>query len=296
MRIRIGTRKSKLALEQTQIALEHIKKHMPQLECVIVPIITSGDKIQDKNLYDIGGKALFLKELEEQLLNNKIDLAVHSLKDVPGIVEEGLEIVAVFERDDPRDCFVSYKYKSIADLPEGAVIGTSSVRRKIILQNIRPDLRFTEFRGNVNTRLQKIKSGNVDATILAMAGLKRLGLFDESFCKPIKESEMLPAAGQGMIALQIRKDDSDLSELCKRINHHESWFLSLAERGFLGYLDASCRTPMAACAQYDNDGNIIANYMLADDDGSDVRYTKKECALEDAHHIGILAAKELKGG
>ena len=149
MKIRIGTRKSKLALIQANMVINEIKQHFPKIECKLVPVVTTGDKITNKNLYDIGGKALFLKELEEQLIKNEIDIAVHSLKDVPGILLEGLSITAVLKREDPRDCFVSLKYKSIEEMPYGGVIGSSSVRRRVVIQQKKPDLKIVQIRGNI---------------------------------------------------------------------------------------------------------------------------------------------------
>ncbi|MEM6339106.1 MAG: hydroxymethylbilane synthase [Pseudomonadota bacterium] len=293
MKIRIGTRKSKLALIQTEMVISELKKNFSELEYEIVPIVTTGDKITNKNLYDIGGKALFLKELEEQLIDKQIDLALHSLKDVPGVVSDKLEIAAVLEREDPRDCFVSFKYKSISELPKGGVIGSSSVRRKVLIAKQRPDLELVQFRGNINTRLQKLKDEEVDATILACAGLVRAGLFDSEFCYPLESEEMLPAAGQGIIALQIRSDDKKIQEICKVINHKPTWYLSQAERSYMTYLDASCRTPMSAYAYYVGD-EIKANYMLSDIDGKNIRFVSKICNIDNVNQVGIDAAKELQ--
>lgn len=293
MRIRIGTRKSHLALIQTNLVIDRIKDFFPDIECQIIPIITTGDMITDKNLYDIGGKALFLKELEEQLLDNKIDIAVHSLKDVPGILPEGLFIASVLERSDPRDCFVSFKYKSIDELPKGAIVGTSSVRRKVLLKKMRPDLELVQFRGNINTRLQKLKDGQADATILAAAGLKRAGLFDASYCSLIDVDKILPAAGQGIIALEIRDDNKDMLDICKKINHLPTWQISEAERGLLSYLDASCRTPLSAYAEFDEFGKIRGRYMMSDIDGTDVRYHEEFGDAPSASNMGINAAKIL---
>ena len=293
MKIRIATRKSKLALIQTEMVIFELKKYFPELEYEMVPIVTTGDKITQKNLYDIGGKALFLKELEEQLLDKKVDLAVHSLKDVPGVIAEELKIAAVLERTDPRDCFVSLKYKSINELGAGSVIGSSSVRRKILISSKRPDLKLVKFRGNINTRLQKLKNGEVDATILACAGLHRAGLFDSEFCYPLEPDEMLPAAGQGTIAIQIRANDERMQKICDSINHKQTWYLAQAERSFMTYLDASCRTPMSAYAYYEGD-KIRANYMLSDIEGQNIRFVSKLCKVEEASQIGIHAAKELQ--
>ncbi len=293
MKIRIGTRKSKLALIQTEMVISELKRNFSELEYEIVPIVTTGDKITNKNLYDIGGKALFLKELEEQLIDKQIDLAVHSLKDVPGVISDKLEIAAVLEREDPRDCFVSFKYKSISELPKRSVIGSSSVRRKVLIAKQRPDLELVQFRGNINTRLQKLKNKEVDATILACAGLMRADLFDLDFCYPLESEEMLPAAGQGIIALQIRSDDRNIQEICEVINHKPTWYLAQAERSYMTYLDASCRTPMSAYAYYIGD-EIKANYMLSDIDGKNIRFTSKICTVDDVNQVGIDAAKELQ--
>lgn len=290
MKIRIGTRNSKLAIIQAKMVAAAIIKNFPDYECVLVPIVTSGDKITDKNLYDIGGKALFLKELEIALLKGEVDIAVHSLKDVPGRLDDGLSIEAVLAREDPRDCFVSFKYKSIDQLPKGAIIGTSSVRRKVILQNIRPDLKFVGLRGNINTRIEKLKHGEMDATILACAGLKRGEIYDESYCFPIDVSVMLPAACQGIVTVEIKSDNQKMRDICKEINHVDSWNISLAERAFLHYLDASCRTPISAYAVLGGNNKISCKYMLSDFEGSFMKYHTEIGNLDDAWDIGIRAA------
>ena len=274
------------------MVIELIGKHFPDVECVSVPIITTGDKIIDKNLYDIGGKALFLKELEEQLLDKKIDIAVHSLKDVPGILPDGLSIAAVLKRVDPRDCLVSLKYESIDKIPQGGIVGTSSMRRKVILQQKRSDLRIVQFRGNIDTRLDKLQNEEVDATILACAGLIRAGLFDPIYCYTLEVEEMLPAAGQGIIAIQARDDDQDIQNICNKINHLATWHLAQAERGFLSYLDASCRTPLSAHAIFAGD-KIKASYMLSDIEGKKIQYHQEWGTAESAPEIGIRAAKLL---
>lgn len=293
MQIRIGTRNSKLALIQTNMVISEIMKHFPLVECLVVPIVTTGDKIMDRNLYDIGGKALFLKEIEEQLSTKTIDIGVHSLKDVPGNLPPGLEIAAVLERKDPRDCFVSFCYKSLEELPIGAKVGSSSVRRRILINQARPDIEVVQFRGNMSTRLDKLKSGVVDAAILACAGLNRGKWFDSSYCFPIETEDMLPAAGQGIIGIEIRNDDTQMRAICTKINHESTWHLARAERAFLSYLDASCRTPMSAYAIYDR-GKIIANYMLSDFEGSKIEYCQKIGTIDNAEELGTTAAKELE--
>lgn len=251
MLIRIATRKSKLALIQTNLVIDKIKEHFPEAVCEIMPMVTTGDKITDRNLYDIGGKALFLKELEEKLLAKESDIAVHSLKDVPGILPKGLKVAAVLEREDPRDCLVSYKYKSLNELSRAAVIGSSSVRRKVVLKKLRPDLQIVQLRGNIDTRIRKLREDvELGAIVLACAGLKRMGLFNKEYCFPLSVDEMIPSAGQGTVAIEIRSDDSKMTELCSKINHLPTWYLTEAEREFLAYFDASCRTPIAAYAEY----------------------------------------------
>ncbi len=292
MPIRIATRRSKLALIQTDLVIKKLKECFPNINCEIVPVITTGDKITDRNLYDIGGKALFLKELEEKLLTGEVDLAIHSLKDVPGILPLGLEIAAVLDREDPRDCLVSYKYKSLNELPNGAIIGTSSVRRKVILQKIRPDLKIIPCRGNIQTRLDKLSGNNApDAIILACVGLKRLGIFDEKYCFALTVDEMIPSAGQGTIAIEKRSDNQKINDICKKINHLPSWYLSQAEREFLAYFDASCKTPIAAYAEYIDKSTIKARYMYGDFEGKCLEFHTETGDKIRGKEIAIKAAK-----
>ncbi|HJD60292.1 MAG TPA: hydroxymethylbilane synthase [Rickettsia endosymbiont of Omalisus fontisbellaquei] len=289
--IRIGTRKSPLALIQTNLVIEQIRQYFPNINCEIVPIITSGDLIQNKPLYDIGGKALFLKEIEQALLDKKIDLAVHSLKDVPGRIPEELVIAAVLEREDPRDVFVCLKYKSIEELPQNAVIGSSAVRRKAFIQKIRPDLKVTVFRGNVDSRIKKLMNNEVDATILAYAGLKRLGAFNPEYCHLIEYSQMLPCIGQGVIAVEIRQDDNAMLEICNQINHLPTFELIKPERAFLDYLDANCRTPIAAYSQYLDADNIQTDFMLSNLDGSKITFHTETTNIKTSKESAIKAAK-----
>ncbi|MFK7968465.1 MAG: hydroxymethylbilane synthase [Rickettsiaceae bacterium] len=295
MVIRIATRKSRLALIQTDLFVSKLKECFPDITYEIVPVITTGDKITDKNLYDIGGKALFLKELEEKLIAGQADLAVHSLKDVPGILPKELKIAAVLKRDDPRDCFVSYKYKSLQELPNGAVVGSSSVRRKVILQKIRPDLKVVQFRGNVKTRLAKLLEKDApDAIILACAGLKRLEMFNEKYCFPLTVDEMIPSAGQGVIAIQKRVGDQKMLEICNKINHMPTWYLSQAEREFLAYFDASCRTAISAYAEYIDMETIRASYMYGDFEGSLLKFSVETGLKTHGKQIALKAAKTIE--
>ena len=308
MKLRIGTRKSKLALEQTRQVCKAIENIYPNAELEVVKIVTSGDKITDRNLYDIGGKALFLKEIEQQLLDNTIDIAVHSLKDVPGVLPSSLKIGAVLERCDARDVLVSKHYKSIQDLPHKAIFGSSSMRRKVIVQCIRADIESVPFRGNVETRLSKITSGDVDATILASAGLIRLGILNKEellnnksvyepeldlFFTLIDESTMLPAAGQGIIAIEVRKDDESSNAIISKINHRKTFIIAEAERSFLEALDASCDTPISAYARFIDEETIEAQYMIAHSDGSNMRYHTEQGVELSAKNMGFVAAKKL---
>jgi hydroxymethylbilane synthase len=289
--LKIGTRKSKLAIIQTELVIKQINKYYPEVECKIIPIITTGDKIKDKNLYEIGGKALFLKEIEEALQRCEIDIAVHSFKDVPGTLNAGLTIAAVLERGDAREVFVSKKYSKIVDLPRGATVGTSSVRRKAFLLRARPDLKIVPFRGNVDSRVRKILDNAVDATLLTAAGLQRLGLFDSSYCHIIDPKEILPAPCQGVIAVEIKRDAPKfIKEICARVNHEPTFHLMRVERGFVEYLNANCDCPLAAYAVYDN-GKINANFML--EQNGELRFHTEVCDITGTKEVGIRAAVEL---
>lgn len=293
MHIRIGTRSSNLALAQTDLVIKTIQSHI-DFTYEIIPITTTGDKIQDKPLYDVGGKALFLKELEEALLDNRIDCAIHSMKDVPGQIPAGLKIAAVLEREDPRDVLLSYKSSNIKDLPQNAKIGTSSVRRRASLLHLRPDIEALPIRGNVETRIRKWQESNLDGIILAAAGLKRLGLFNPEFCHPLSTDAMLPAVGQGVIAIEIRENDEKLKEICALINHLRTWHTTQAERGFLEYLDADCRTPLAAFAEMKGQ-EIYAKYMLA---GDNLEYYYEDEVVtnaKDAYQTGVAMGRNFKG-
>lgn len=289
--IKIGTRKSPLALIQTNLVVEQIKLNFPAIDCEIVPIVTSGDLIQDKALYDIGGKALFLKEIEQALLDKKIDLAVHSLKDVPGRIPQGLVIAAVLEREDPRDAFICMRYKSIEELPQHATVGTSSPRRKAFLQKIRPDLQIVTFRGNIDSRIKKLMNKEVDATILAYAGLARLACFNPEYCNLIDIRQMLPAIGQGVIAVETREENHKMLEICTKINHLPTLELIKSERAFLEYLDANCRMPVAAYSSYTEEKEIKTDYMLGSLDGSKMVFHTEFATIKNSRQSGIKAAK-----
>lgn len=293
-KIKIGSRTSKLALSQVAEFHLILAQHFPQIKIEIVPITTSGDKIQDRNLADIGGKGLFIKELEEALLQGKIDIAIHSAKDVPPQIHEKTLLAALTERMDARDCFVSKKYKSLKDLPKGAIIGTSSPRRKAILLNIRSDLKIVNFRGNVDTRLNKVENEEVDGAILAVCGLVRIAK-DNIIKEIISKEKILPAGGQGSLAIQALKENKEILEVLKKVNHLETQIAIKCERTFLKELGASCTTPVAAHAQKIKD-KLVLETAIIDYDGKEIYTTKSKTNinLEDAIELGKKAAEKTK--
>ena len=248
--IKIGTRGSPLALVQAHQTRDRLKSAygLNDADFEIVAISTTGDKIQGKALREFGGKGLFTKEIEQQLADGGIDVAVHSMKDVPTILPDGLLMTCILPREDVRDAFISIKYNALQDLPIGAVVGTASLRRGSILLASRPDLKIVNFRGSVNTRLEKLAKGDVDATLLAVAGLNRLG-FSDMITQVLSATDMLPAVAQGAIGLEVREDDSAMIKLLSAINCGQTKAEIGMERAFLRALDGSCRTPIAALAQ-----------------------------------------------
>ncbi len=293
-KLRIGTRTSKLALAQVAETYLTLSSYFPELEIDIVPITTSGDKIQDKNLAEIGGKGLFIKELEEALLQDKIDIAIHSAKDVPPIIHEKTELVAFTARIDAADCFISEKHDSLKKLPKGAIVGTSSARRKAILLDLRPDLKIINFRGNVDTRLNKTSQGEVDATILAFCGLDRLDKTNK-IKQIISKEDMLPAGGQGALAIQARKGDKKIIDIVTKANDRDTQIAVKCERAFLRELGASCVTPVAVHATIENE-KLKLKTLIIDYDGSEkfVTESKSKAELEAAIQLGVDAAKKTK--
>jgi len=270
-KIRIGTRGSPLALAQAhQVADKLRAAHgLAPEQCQIVVIKTTGDRVTDRPLIEAGGKGLFTKELEEALFAHDIDLAVHSMKDVPAVVPAGLAIVATLEREDPRDAFVSLKYASLAEMPAGAVIGTSSPRRAAQALRARPDLKVVDFRGNVETRLRKLADGVADATFLACAGLNRLGLA-QHITAAMDTDVMLPAVAQGAIGIEIRADDEDTARLLAPLDHAPTAICVSAERAYLTQLEGSCRTPIAGYAELLADGALRFRGEILSTDGKRV--------------------------
>jgi len=292
--LRIGTRGSPLALVQARMVRSRLAAAAGLEESAIelVVIRTTGDTIQDRPLAEEGGKGLFTKEIEEALLNRGVDLAVHSAKDMPTVLPGGLVLAACLEREDPRDVFISRKAGSLSDLTRGASLGTASLRRQAIAKRARPDLRVLPLRGNVETRLRKLEAGEVDATILALAGLKRLGLSDRATVV-MSEDEFLPAAGQGAIGIETREDNKGVRDILARVDHGDTSVAIACERAFLGTLDGSCKTPIAGHATVSGDA-IQFRGLIARPDGSaahDIAGTGKR---KDAATIGAEAGRELK--
>jgi len=269
--VTIGTRGSRLAMIQAHSVADALKAAHPALAedgAIAIEIITtSGDKIQDRSLLEAGGKGLFIKEIEEALFAGHIDMAVHSMKDVPAFLPEEGEIACILPREDAHDAFLSVKYASLDDLPEGATLGTAGVRRKAFALAKRPDLKVVLFRGNVETRLQKLRDGVADATFLAVAGLNRLGLTSE-ITDVMSADVMLPAAGQGAVGVEIRTGDTRCRDLLAAINCPVTAICVTAERGFIAALDGSCKTPIAAHALYNKqEEQLTLSGALATENG-----------------------------
>ena len=292
-KIRIGTRGSPLALAQAREVQQRLEAAhgAGRLAFEVRVIKTSGDRIQDRPLSEVGGKGLFTKEIEEALLAGDIDLAVHSMKDMPTLLPEGLTITCLLPREDVRDAFISRKAASLADLPQGAVVGTSSLRRQAQVRRARPDLVVVPMRGNVETRLRKLEDGAADATLLACAGLKRLGLADR-ITAPVPVDEMLPAIAQGAIGIETRSDDAASAELIAPINHQATALCVIAERAFLARLDGSCRTPIAGLAELDG-GRLTFRGMILTPDGTQCHETRRVGRPEAAITLAEDAAAEL---
>ena len=291
--LRIGTRGSPLALAQAhEVRARLAAAHgLPEDACEVRVYKTTGDAIQDRPLAEVGGKGLFTKEIEEALIAREIDLAVHSMKDMQTVLPDGLVVGAVLKREDVRDAFLSLKYGSLAALPQGATVGTSSLRRQAQVKRIRPDLRVVGFRGNVQTRLKKLADGVADATLLACAGLNRLGMADR-ITSPIAPEEILPAVAQGAIAIEIRSDDAATAKAIAPLNDAATAVCVTAERAFLARLEGSCRTPIAGLAELKGDG-LTFRGMVFSVDGEQSFEITREGPAEHAAALGTTAADAL---
>ena len=293
--LRIGTRGSPLALAQAYETRERLSiafgLSLDSFEIVVIK--TTGDKVLNRPLKEIGGKGLFTKEIEEALLQESIDIAVHSMKDMPVQQPDGLILDTFLPREDVRDAFVSRIHKSLADIPQGATVGTSSLRRKAQLMSKRPDLKIVEFRGNVQTRLKKLDDGVAECTFLAVAGLNRLKM-EDIITAPISTDEMLPAVAQGAIGIERREKDIKIATMLEAIHNSTTGLLLSAERAFLEALDGSCETPIAGLADFKNE-NLRFRGEILKTDGSEVYSDEQVVSKEDATLVGIEMAHKLLG-
>jgi hydroxymethylbilane synthase len=289
--LRIATRQSRLALWQAKHVAAELRAAHPGLNVVLVPMTTQGDRVLDRPLAQVGGKGLFIKELELAIAEGRADIAVHSMKDVPSELPPGMTIAAMLPRADPRDAFVSMRHESFATLPHGARVGTSSPRRQCQVAYARPDLELITLRGNVDTRLRKLEEGQYDAIILAAAGLARLGLqsrithyFDVEHC--------IPAVGQGVVGVECRADDERSIALVRALNDETAWRCCSAERAFAHKLQGSCQSPIAGLAQIDGD-TLALRGIVGSPDGREVYRGTNSGAVRDGEEIGVALAERL---
>jgi hydroxymethylbilane synthase len=295
-RFRIGTRGSPMALMQTAMVRERLAVAHPHLAAPgaieIVVIKTTGDRVQDRQLAEIGGKQLFTKEIEDALLAGAIDIAVHSMKDVATWLPEGLEIACLLPRDDPRDAFLSPRSATLAELPKGALVGTSSPRRQAQVLERRPDLKIVPIRGNAGTRMNRLAAGECDATLLGLAGLRRIGE-ERAVASILSVEEMLPAVSQGVIGIECRTDDLRTHEILLPLHHPETSTCNIAERSLLAALGGSCRTPIAGLAQLLGD-TVSVRGLIFSPDGARRHRTDRQGLIGDAAALGADAGAELR--
>lgn len=289
--LKIATRQSPLALWQANYVKDRLQQLYPDLTVELVPMVTKGDVILDSPLAKIGGKGLFVKELENALLNKEADIAVHSMKDVPMQFPEGLGLAVICKREDPRDAFVSNSYRTFSELPQGAVVGTSSLRRQCQLKALRPDLDIRSLRGNVGTRLSKLDNGDYDAIILASAGLIRLGLADR-IASFIEVEQSLPAAGQGAVGIECRTDDVQVKQLLAPLADAETTCCVLAERAMNNRLQGGCQVPIGGYAVLQQ-GQLYLRALVGDVDGSQIIRAEDKSAVENADVLGVQIAEQL---
>ena len=289
--VRIATRKSALALWQAEYVKAKLLEHYPSMVVELVPMSTQGDKILDTPLAKIGGKGLFIKELEVAMLEGRADIAVHSMKDVPVEFPEGVGLHAICERENPYDAFVSNNFDSIDALPQGAVVGTSSLRRQCQIRKYRPDLVIKDLRGNVNTRLAKLDAGEYDAIILASAGLIRLEMASR-IRMPLTADISLPAVGQGAVGIECRNDDEELIALLQALNHDDTSIRVTAERAMNERLEGGCQVPIGSFATLDGDSLTLTG-MVGKPDGTELLFASATAPRESAASIGIEVAEAL---
>ncbi|AKX45516.1 porphobilinogen deaminase [Thiopseudomonas alkaliphila] len=289
--IRIATRKSALALWQAEFVKSELEKAHPNLKVSLVPMVSRGDQLLDSPLAKIGGKGLFVKELELALLEDRADIAVHSMKDVPMHFPEGLGLFCICEREDPRDAFVSNNFSSLDELPQGSIVGTSSLRRQAQLLKLRPDLTINFLRGNVNTRLAKLDAGEYDAIILAAAGLLRLG-FAERIRSYLSVEDSLPAGGQGAVGIECRVDDDELHQLLAVLHDPDTADRVTAERALNTHLNGGCQVPIACYAVLEQD-QLWLRGMVGQPDGSQLLMAQARAPRTQASQLGVQVAEDL---
>ena len=289
--LRIGTRASLLAVTQSTWVKNQIEQQYPDTTVELVKILTKGDKILDVPLAKVGGKGLFVKEIEDALLDGRVDLAVHSMKDVPAEMPEGLQVAIIPKREIPQDAFVSVSYKNIDALPQGAVIGTSSLRRKAQLSCLRPDLEIRDLRGNLDTRLRKLDEGEYDAIILAGAGLNRLGM-QKRITALFTSEQMLPAIGQGSLGIELRMADTELLDGLQFLHHRDTAVTVSAERAFLLRLEGGCQVPIGGFATLDKE-TITLTGLIASLDGKIILREQLSGPATEAEKIGVRLAETL---
>lgn len=290
--IRIATRQSPLALWQANFIKSQLNLHYPHLTIELIPMMTQGDIILDTPLAKIGGKGLFVKELERALLEKRADLAVHSMKDVPMELPHGLKLSTICKREDPRDAFISNHFDCLDSLPQGAIVGTSSLRRQAQIKKIRPDIEIKTLRGNLGTRLKKLDNNEYDAIILAASGLIRLGM-PERIRTHLDTDILLPAAGQGALGIEIRSDDNELAQLLQPLSDPETTYCVLAERALNRHLQGGCQVPIAGFAQINATDTLTMRALVAKADGKKVLNTSGSSSVNEAEALGVKLAENL---
>jgi len=293
MSLTIATRESPLALWQAEFVQSVLRQAHPELEVKLLGMTSRGDQLLDVPLAKVGGKGLFVKELETALLERSADIAVHSMKDVPMDFPPGLTLGVICEREDPTDAFVSNRFDNLAELPAGSVVGTSSLRRECQLRALRPDLKVNFLRGNVNTRLRKLDDGEYDAIILASAGLKRLGMA-QRIRQAIPTSESLPSAGQGAVGIEVRSDDEKILDLLQALHHEPTARRVRAERALNSRLQGGCQVPIACYAEFDDSGeNLWLRGLVGKPDGSLLLRAEATAPATEAEPLGVKVAEDL---
>lgn len=290
-KIIVGSRRSKLAMTQTNWVIDQLKKIGAPFTFELKEIVTKGDEILNVTLSKVGGKGLFVKEIEQAMLKKEIDIAVHSMKDMPAVLPDGLVIGTIPEREDPRDVLISKENRSLRDLPAGAIVGTSSLRRKAQILNIRPDLEIKWIRGNIDTRLKKLETEEYDAIILAAAGLSRMGWQAEVVSEYLEPSDCIPAVGQGALAIECRKDDEEILQWLAKLNCPKTNRAVQAERAFLNKIGGSCQVPVGGYAVINDEDDVVLNAFVASGNGKTI--FKETVVGKDAVAVGEKAGERL---